>query len=120
MLVVDDDVRTARLLVRMLRDDGFETELAVDGAAAIARLNRLPHPDALVTDFRLPHVDGVTVAKFARSVEPRMAVFVVTSYAELVGDSNTVVPDAVMFPKPLDYASLAARIREAVGKSTVV
>src|SRR5262245_11232922 len=67
VLVAEDDVRTGRVLARMLEDDGFDVELANDGAAAIGRLAREPVPDVLVTDLRMPHADGNAVARYARS-----------------------------------------------------
>ena len=113
LLVVDDDVRTARLLVRMLRDDGFQVELAVDGASAIARLGRSPVPDALVTDIRMPYADGMSVARYARSRRPEMAVFVVTGYPHLVcrGSSGDLSPPALVHTKPLDYQRLIDQLR---------
>jgi len=80
ILVVDDDARTARMLVRMLCEDGYEAELAVDSAGAIGRLGRSPLPDALVTDLKLPHGDGIAVAQYARSRRPRLPVFVITGH----------------------------------------
>jgi len=113
ILVVDDDVRTARVLVRMLRDDGFQVELATDGAAAIGRLARQPIPDVLVTDLRMPHADGVAVARYARSQRPDLPVFVVTGYPELVapGTAQTFDPPAVVHTKPLDYGALSKELR---------
>jgi len=117
ILVVDDDVRTARLLVRMLRDDGFEVELATDGASAIGRLARQPTPDVLVTDIRMPHADGVAVAKYARSRRPGLPVVVVTGYPEMVapGANQSLVPPAIVHTKPVDYGSLRDELRRCIG-----
>jgi len=115
ILVVDDDVRTARLLVRMLEDDGFLAELATDGAAAIGRLARLPIPDVLVTDLRMPYADGMAVAQFARSRCPSLPVFVVTGYPDLVAKLEaSLEPRAVVHTKPLDYAALSDELRSTV------
>ena len=113
ILVVDDDVRTARLLVRMLRDDGFQVELATDGAAAIGRLGRQPMPDVLVTDLRMPHADGMAVARYARSRRPSLPVFVVTGYPDLVapGGSLSIEPPPVVHAKPIDYVALSGDLR---------
>jgi CheY-like chemotaxis protein len=116
VLVVDDDVRSARLLVRLLEDDGFDVELATDGARAIARLGRHPLPQALVTDLCMPHVDGLSVARYARSLSPRMPVFLVTGYPELVHGSPADVelePAAFVHTKPIDYQRLSDELREA-------
>lgn len=104
ILVVDDDVRTARLLVRMLREDGFCVELAFDGAAAIGRLTRSPIPDVLVTDLKLPYADGVAVVRYARSLRSDLPVLVITGYPELVPrDPDALDPAPTVLSKPLDY-----------------
>jgi len=112
VLVVDDDVRTARLLARLLAEDGFEVELATDGAAAIARLSRSPMPDALVTDLRMPHADGIAVARYARSRSPRIPIFIVTGYPELLTRLDDLIDSETrVFPKPLAYPELTAAMR---------
>jgi two-component system response regulator MprA len=112
ILLVDDDVRTARVLVRLLEDDGFRVELATDGALGIARLTRRPLPDILVTDFRMPHADGIAVARFARSLRPGLPLFVLTSYPEIVARlGHEFEPRAVVHEKPVDYAALSRDLR---------
>ena len=63
VLVVDDDDDSAPLLARLLRSDGYDTEVTNDGAAALQRLTRDPVPDAIVTDFHLPYADGLAVGR---------------------------------------------------------
>lgn len=116
ILLVEDDVRSARILVRMLRDDGYDVELATDGAAAIARLTRRPLPDVLVTDLRMPHADGEAVARYARSLEPSMPVLLVTGYPEMAARiQGPIREELTVLTKPLDYAELVADIRKAIG-----
>ncbi|XXX73789.1 response regulator [Sorangium sp. So ce134] len=115
ILLVDDDIRTARLLARLLEDDGFRVELATDGALALARLARTPVPDVLVTDFRMPHADGLAVARFARSLRPDLPLFLLTGYTELVARfGRGLEPAAVVHTKPVDYAALSAELRASV------
>jgi two-component system response regulator MprA len=117
VLVVDDDVRAARMLARMLRDDGFEVELATDGAAAISRLARRPTPDILVTDLQMAHADGLAVASYARARRPALPVFIVTGYPNLVapGAPDALEPAATVYTKPLDYAAFSAELRRSTG-----
>ena len=115
ILVVDDDTRTGRVLMRMLHDDGFDTELAADGAAAIQRLAQDPIPDVLITDLQLPHADGFSVAAFARSREPKLPVFVVTGYPEIAATMRgKLTPEPSVYPKPFEYAELSEEIRRSV------
>ena len=110
VLLVDDDTRTARRLAPLLREDGYSAEVVGDGAAAVDRLSRLPLPGVVITEVRLPHVDGVAVARFARAGRPDVRVIFVTGYPELVSHGPPAdAPDKV-FTKPLDYDALHAEL----------
>jgi two-component system response regulator MprA len=114
VLIVDDDARTTRLLAHMLREDGFEVELAWDGAAAIRRLTRAPPPNVLVTDLEMPHVDGLALTRFARTKMPGLPILIVTGYPELaVRVDGTLEPRPVVITKPLDYARFTEELRRA-------
>jgi CheY-like chemotaxis protein len=111
VLVVDDDTRTARRLAQLLREDGYAVEVAGDGAAAVGRLSRLPHPDVLITDMQLPHVDGGAVARYARAERPNIRVFFVTGYPQLApARLSGAGANAVVFTKPLDYDALRTEL----------
>jgi CheY-like chemotaxis protein len=112
LLIVDDDVRSARILAQLLREDGFQVEIATDGASAIGRLARSPIPDTLITDFRMPLAGGEEVARYARSRCANMPIFVVTGYPELVADlSAKFEPALVVFSKPLPYNDFARELK---------
>ncbi len=116
VLVVDDDARSATLLARLLRADGYEAEVTNDGAAALARLTRNPVPHAVVTDFHLPHADGLAVARYARSRRPAVALFVVTGYPHSLASAVDPLDEPVhVMTKPLDYADLLSRLAGALG-----
>jgi two-component system response regulator MprA len=114
VLVVDDDVRSARRLAKMLREDGYDVDVASDGAAAIARLSRGPAPAVLVTDLCMPNADGTAVALYARSRYKDMPIIVVTGYPELAAQlERDLAPQPVVFTKPLVYADLSAALARA-------
>jgi two-component system response regulator MprA len=95
----------------MLREDGYEVEIANDGASAIGRLTRDPLPDALVTDVRMPAVDGVAVARYARARRPSMLLVFLTSYPELLEPEHEgFQPEAIVHSKPVEYAVLRAQL----------
>lgn len=115
LLIVDDDARSASLLGRLLRADGFDTEVTTDGAAALARLTRNPVPDALITDFHLAHADGLAVGRYARSRRAAMPIFVVTGDPGSVARADDPPGEPmVLITKPIDYAELVARLRMAI------
>jgi two-component system response regulator MprA len=95
----------------MLRDDGYAVELALDGAAALARLTRSPLPDVVVTDFRLQHADGAAVARYAQARRAGLPVFLVTGHPNLVQEiGRSLNPPAHVFAKPLDYDAFRAEL----------
>ena len=113
VLLVDDDVRAVRMLARMLREDGFEADVALDGAWAIARIAR-EAVDILVVDFQLPHADGVVVAQYARSRDPELPVLFVTGYPEIVERRKRLLsPIPVVLAKPVAYETLSSALSDA-------
>lgn len=116
VLVVDDDARSARLLAQLLHGDGYDTEVTTDGAAALARLTRNPVPEALVTDFFLPHADGLAVSRYARSRRAAMPVFIVTGHPRSLESAAGPLDQPLdLMTKPLDYADLLRRLARALG-----
>jgi PAS domain S-box-containing protein len=65
LLLVEDDAPTRLALMRMLRQAGFDVDVAVNGALALEKV-RKNCPDALFMDLLLPEVKGVDVIKEAR------------------------------------------------------
>jgi len=120
VLVVDDDARSASLLARLLRADGYEAEVTIDGAAALARLTRDPVPEALVTDLHLPHADGLAISRYARSRRAEIPIFVVTGHPHLLtGAGPGSQGHFEVFTKPLDYAILLRRLASVLGSVRV-
>lgn len=67
ILCADDNVHVAYLLGATLRMQGYEVATAFDGAEALAILTKEPgHYDLLITDVRMPRLDGYALAKQAR------------------------------------------------------
>jgi signal transduction histidine kinase/CheY-like chemotaxis protein len=76
VLVVDDNEDGARLLARLLRSCGHQTELAHDGATALEAAIANP-PDVVFLDIGLPGMDGFEVARRLRGLEgPNRALLV--------------------------------------------
>jgi two-component system response regulator MprA len=99
----------------MLREDGYEVEVAWDGASAIGRLTRSPPPDVLVTDLNLPHADGGAVSEYARSRRPLLPIVIMTGYPELAARLDRALsPMPIVLTKPLEYARLTDALRDVV------
>jgi len=86
IVVADDDASARSALISFLTGEGFQVVAAEDGAAAIARVQETA-PDALVTDLRMPGLDGIEVLRKARELYPDLVVIVMTAH----GDIETAV-----------------------------
>ncbi len=65
VLVVDDDVEIRQMLCVLLQINGFATDEAEDGLAALQRVRR-NRPDIIVLDVMMPNMDGVTFCRLLR------------------------------------------------------
>jgi CheY-like chemotaxis protein len=116
ILVVEDDGSSACALARLLEQDGFEVDVARDGAAAIVRLSHGALPDLLCTDVQLPHASGVALARYARSLDPCLPVVLTTGYPEHAEELlREMTPPPVVLTKPLDYRALRIAIHALLG-----
>lgn len=106
VLLVDGDLRSTQRLAELLVQDGFEVEVARDGAEALSRLALSPPPDTLITELTLRVGDGVGVARSARLRLPGLRVVVVTRHVNAVVPASFGEPLPVVLPKPLDYDRL--------------
>jgi len=104
ILVVDDEQDSCLSVCQVLREEGHAVDAASDGEAALRSLGA-SHFDLVVTDVRLPRVDGMTLLRHVRNRWPKTEVLVVTAYAS-IGDAvdalkNSAV-DYLMKPFKLD------------------
>jgi signal transduction histidine kinase/CheY-like chemotaxis protein len=115
LLVVEDDPTSLRALKMLLEDEGFTVETASDAEAALARVLAFV-PDAIVTDFRLPGIDGAGLARAARHQRATLPVVFMsgadTSYGALAALLRE--PQTKHVTKPLDFDKLVAALNAMV------
>ncbi len=80
VLVVDDEKSMRDLLAITLQRAGYEVTVADGGETAIEAIRRDPF-DAIITDLRMPKVDGLQVLRSARELSPETAVIMLTAVA---------------------------------------
>jgi len=79
-LVVEDDTAVVEALRESFQDSGLDIDYATDGESA---LKKIPEVDLLVTDLRLPGMDGTELLKEARRRKPEIAVVIMTAYGTI-------------------------------------
>jgi excisionase family DNA binding protein len=80
ILVVDDEEGIRDLLAKTLQLAEYDVDLAEDGRSALERLQLMPY-DLLITDLRMPGVDGLTVIREARRLKTDLPVIIITGYS---------------------------------------
>ncbi len=82
VLVVDDEANMRRVLEIMLSRRGFRTEAAVDGRDALERMAEQP-ADLVITDLRMPEVNGIELLRQLRAAGNDVPVIVITAHGTL-------------------------------------
>ena len=114
ILLVDDDVDLLDTLVRLLGRQGYTCRVACSGEDGIRAMETEP-PDVVVTDLRMPGIDGLTVARHAREHRPPIPVVVMTAYAtsEIHQDVRRM-GGAIYVTKPFANADFLDAVQRAV------
>jgi two-component system, OmpR family, response regulator MprA len=117
LLVVDDEPAVRDSLDRALRLEGYQVELAADGAEALKMLDG-DSPDAVVLDLMMPRVDGLEVCRRMRAAGDRTPVLVLTArdaVTDRVNGLDAGADDYLVKPFALD--ELLARLRALLRRS---
>ena len=80
VLVVDDEASIRDLLSKTLALAEYDVDLAPDGRTALERLRVIPY-DLLITDLKMPGVDGLAVIREARRLKTDLPVIIITGYS---------------------------------------
>lgn len=119
ILVVEDEPRVRRLVVRLLRQHGYEVVEASDGEDALSLLDAPDRPEVqlLLTDVVMPRVGGRRVAERMRSLDPRARVIFTSGYADDSIVRMDVAEERIEFlQKPFSPRSLLERVRAVLDR----
>jgi CheY-like chemotaxis protein len=116
ILLVEDDREVAKATEELLRDMGFDTRWAGDGAEALALAERDPAIAIVLSDVVMPGgVSGLDLARRLRERRPELPVILGTSYS---GYAPQVVTEGfALIGKPYHRAGLATALRSALERS---
>lgn len=113
VLVVDDEPIALENMAYALRKDGHEVFQAADGEAALNRLDEREF-DVVVSDLKMPGVDGMQLLEAFREISPGTEFFVVTGYATVDSAVHAMQMGAANYvPKPLNLEKLRHMVRQS-------
>ncbi len=92
ILVVDDHFLVATSTEAMLQDLGHETVAASSGALALETLRNDDAIDLVVTDYAMPVMNGVELAKQIRQIRPDLPLLLVTGFADTINLGDLAIP----------------------------
>src|SRR3989441_1158023 len=119
-LVVDDEPRLRRVLVRLLEGEGFVCREAGSGTEALELMRHEPVP-LVISDLRMPQMDGVTLLREVISRWPDTAVIVVTAVAEVESAVACLQLGALDYvAKPFHLDEVRARVMQALDKRRLI
>ncbi|MDI3285557.1 sigma-54 dependent transcriptional regulator [Polyangium sp. 15x6] len=114
ILVVDDEANLRRVLSAQLGRDGYEVHTAEDGEEALAFLKE-HHIDLVITDLRMPKVDGMDLLRAAMRDDPTRPVVMLTAHGTVDNAVEALKTGAFDYiTKPFDQHEVRLVVRKAL------
>ena len=121
LLLVDDEPKLTDFLKMELEVEGYEVEVAADGASGLIALRGEPGPDLVLLDWNLPDFTGLDICRRIRATGMTVPVLMLTGYDEVkdkVEALDAGVDDYLV--KPFSIEELLARLRALQRRSQAI
>jgi DNA-binding NtrC family response regulator len=119
IVVIDDEANAAAALEKLLRQDGYEVTRANDGATGLALLETFD-ADVILTDLRMPGMDGLEVLAKVKDIQPDALVVVMTAYGTVKTAVQAVKMGAEDYlSKPIEVEELEIVLQKALEKKAL-
>ncbi len=114
VLVVDDEASARSGLEKLLRQEGYAVESASDGENALSLVSDRP-PDVVVTDLKMPRMDGMQLLAKLREQNAEIPVIVVTAFGDVASAVGAMRAGAADYlTKPVDFDALLVSIERVL------
>jgi two-component system NtrC family response regulator len=120
ILIIDDEATQRQALAGFLKKKGFEIEKAESGLAGV-RMVEKQAIDLILTDFKMPDIDGLEVLKRAKLINPEIDVIVMTAFGSIESALQAMREGAVDYlSKPIDLDQLELVINKTLERKLLV
>ncbi|MCB9598022.1 MAG: sigma-54-dependent Fis family transcriptional regulator [Sandaracinaceae bacterium] len=117
ILIVDDEANAREALDELLRDEGYKTATAADGLEALERIGSF-EPEVVLTDLKMPRMDGLELLERGRALLPHGAFVVMTAFGSIDTAVEAIRRGAENYvTKPLDFDTLGVLVERAMEKA---
>ncbi|HDD45140.1 MAG TPA: response regulator [Candidatus Desulfofervidus auxilii] len=114
LLLIDDEEPVREILSLSLRSDGYEVITAGDGEEGI-RLFQQEKPPIVLTDIKMPGMDGIEVLKKIKQIDPETEVIIITGHGDMDLAIQSLKLEASDFiTKPIKDEALAIALKRAI------
>ena len=108
ILVAEDEAMLRLIAVEVLQDAGFEVFEAADGAEALNLLKANPAIELLVSDIKMPRMDGYALVEAGLAFRPELKVVLMTGYSQEPPPAIQRIRDIQILRKPFNLERLCA------------
>jgi CheY-like chemotaxis protein len=109
ILIIDDNLGLAENIAEILEMHGYVTEVAVSAEEALSKVG--PPPDVVVTDYRLPGINGATLVRRLAEIGIRVNAVVISAFTDDRTIEDAKRAGAAFLPKPVDFEALGRLVR---------
>ena len=118
IVLIDDEEDIRDVMSITLRDEGYQVDTAADGFAGVEKCKKDP-PQIVITDIRIPKMNGIAVLEAVKNIDPNIEVIVFTAFAEMDLAIRALQLDASDFiTKPINYNVLHLALKRAKQRYT--
>ncbi|HEY7924497.1 MAG TPA: response regulator, partial [Vicinamibacteria bacterium] len=120
IVVIDDEVNAAAALQTLLEEDGYEVARANDGASGLQLLEKTD-ADVVLTDLRMPGMDGIELLTRIKQIRPETMVILMTAYGTVKTAVKAMKLGAEDYlGKPIDVEELEVMLQRTVEKKRLL
>ena len=114
VLIVDDEPSARSGLAKLLEQEGYEVETAADGVLALELVAERA-PNLIVTDLKMPNMDGMALVAKVREQNPEIPTIVTTAFSDVSSAVQAMRAGAEDYlTKPIDFDSLLLAVERAL------
>src|SRR6188508_600638 len=119
ILVVDDDHAMCQLLYDLLRDEGYDVDVAYDGGSALEKYRLAPF-DLAITDLMMPRMKGVELVSRLRQIDGSALVLLITAFGTIESAVEAMRAGAFHYvTKPFHNDEILIQVKRALEQKSL-
>jgi DNA-binding NtrC family response regulator len=120
LLIVDDDVRMRELLMEIFNRKGYSAVSTGDSREALMMI-RDEHFDVIMTDLKMPHIEGLEVLEYSGRKDPDVPVILITAYGTVESAIEAMKKGAYDYiQKPFEPEEIVLTVQRALAHHSLI